>query len=223
MRVHVVDHPLVAHKLTVLRDQLSAQRRALPWVRVEEPYVFDGPDGHVTFADLFQGQSQLVVYHFMFGADWEAGCKSCSFWADTFNAIPIHLKHRDVALAAISRAPIERLVAYKKRLGWTFDWVSSGGNDFNRTYGVAFDTDEVENGGATYNYGPMKPPTTELPGVSVFAKDGDAIFHTYSAYARGIDALNATYQFLDLVPKGRDEDGLPSPMAWVRRHDEYAD
>lgn len=204
------------------RDALSAARRDLPWEKVEKTYVFDGPDGRETLADLFAGKSQLIVYHFMFAPEWEEGCKSCSFWADNFERLPVHLKHRDTTMLAVSRAPLAKLQAYARRLGWTFKWVSSGGNDFNYDYHVSFMPDEVASGEIAYNYGkfPMKAP--EMPGISVFYKDaaGD-IFHTYSSYSRGIDMMNNAYHYLDLTPKGRDEgDGI---MAWLRRNDDYKD
>jgi predicted dithiol-disulfide oxidoreductase (DUF899 family) len=205
---------------TRLRDQLSAERRTLPWVEVDKAYVFDGADGKETLADLFAGHSQLLVYHFMFGPDWNEGCPSCSFWADNYNGIVVHLAHRDVALVAISRAPLEKLEAYKRRLGWSFKWVSSLGNDFNRDYHVSFTPEEQKT--AVYNYEARGFGSSEAPGVSVFAKDDAGnIFHTYSCYARGLDMLNGAYHLLDLVPKGRDEAGLSHPMAWVRRHDKY--
>jgi predicted dithiol-disulfide oxidoreductase (DUF899 family) len=216
-------------ELTHLRDELSRQRRDLPWERVEKNYVFDGPNGKESLGDLFAGKSQLIVYHFMFAPEWEEGCKSCSFWADNFERLPIHLKHRDLSLIAVSRAPLAKLQAYQKRLGWTFKWVSSGGNDFNYDYRVSFAPEQRE---ADYNYTTVQVPTTDLPGVSVFYKDakGD-IFHTYSSYARGIDMLNAAYQYLDLTPKGRDEAngtrvanlGNLDAMAWLRRNDDYKD
>jgi predicted dithiol-disulfide oxidoreductase (DUF899 family) len=220
-------------EFTGLRDRLSLQRRELPWVEVGKDYVFDGPAGKVSLAQLFEGRSQLVVYHFMFAPDWEEGCPSCSFWADNFNAISIHLNHRDVTMIAISRAPSEKLEAFKRRMGWSFKWFSSGNNDFNYDYRVSF-TPETIKGGAEYNYNKLTefakrydmPETelSELPGVSVFYKDGDGnIYHTYSTYERGIDTLNSAYHYLDLVPKGRDEDDLDSAMAWVRHHDRYED
>jgi len=209
-------------EFTRLRDELSQQRRDLPWERVEKSYVFDGPNGKETLSDLFGTRSQLIVYHFMFDPGWDAGCKSCSFWADNFERLPIHLKHRDVSLVAISRAPLAKLDAYRKRLGWSFKWVSSGGNDFNYDYRVSFTPEEVDKGELDYNYGKVTMRAPELPGVSVFYKDSSgAIFHTYSSYARGIDMLNNAYHYLDLTPKGRDEgDGI---MRWLRRGDEYED
>ena len=209
-------------EFTRLRDQLSAARRELPWVRVDKDYVFDGPGGKVTLPQLFDGRSQLIVYHFMFDPEWESGCKSCSFWADNFNGISVHLNARDVTFAAISLAPLPKLQAYAKRLGWSFPWVSSSGSDFNYDYGVSFRPDDLAKGWVTYNYEQRETQMTELPGVSVFAKDETgAVFHTYSCYSRGLDMLNGAYHHLDLVPKGRDEAGLEYPMAWVRPHDMY--
>jgi predicted dithiol-disulfide oxidoreductase (DUF899 family) len=204
------------------RDQLSQRRRDLPWVRVETAYVFDGPEGRVALADLFAGRHQLIVFHFMFAPDWQAGCKSCSFWADTFNGIVEHLDQRDVSFVAISRAPLAKLQAFARRQGWRFRWLSSQGNDFNFDYQVSFSADDLAKGAVTYNYEPRDTKMTDLPGLSVFCRGDDgAVFHTYSCYARGLDMLNGAYQLLDLVPKGRDEAGLPYPMAWVRIRDEY--
>jgi predicted dithiol-disulfide oxidoreductase (DUF899 family) len=207
-------------KFTLLRDQLSEKRRALPWVKIEENYVFEGPDGPVTLADLFAGRSQLIVYHFMFAPEWEAGCKSCSFWADNFNGVTDHLTQRDTSFAAISRAPVSKLLAHRKRLGWSFTWVSSQNNRFNYDFGVAFTPDELAKG-ASYNYGSFQPKATDMPGVSVFIKEGDSIFHTYSTFGRGIDLMNTAYNYLDLVPKGRDEASLEFSMAWLDYHDKY--
>jgi len=206
---------------TQARDRLSAERRELPWVKVDKPYMFEGPQGKETLSDLFAGRGQLLVYHFMFGPDWNEGCPSCSFWADNYNGIVVHLQQRDVTLVAISRAPLEKLEAYQRRMGWSFKWLSSLGNDFNHDYHVSFTPEEQKT--AAYNYKPGGFGSSEAPGISVFAKDaaGD-VFHTYSCYARGLDMLNGAYHLLDLVPKGRDEAGLPHPMAWVRRHDKYA-
>ena len=194
---------------------------ATPWERVEESYRFEGPNGAACLADLFDGRSQLIVYHFMLGPDWEEGYKSCSFWADNFDGIPIHLHHRDVTLTAVSRAPFAKIEAYRKRMGWSFPWVSSYGSDFNYDFHVSFTEEQLAAGKVDYNYG-LVEGEEELPGVSVFYKnDKGEVFHTYSCYARGIDAVNGAYQFLDLVPKGRDEDGLEFSMEWVRRHDQY--
>jgi predicted dithiol-disulfide oxidoreductase (DUF899 family) len=202
------------------RDALSQERRRLPWVKVDKTYVFEGPAGTETLADLFAGRNQLLVYHFMFGPDWTAGCPSCSFWADNYNGAVVHLSHRDVSLVAISRAPLAKLESYRNRMGWSFKWVSSYGNDFNRDYHVSFTPAEQKT--ADYNYKAAGFGSSEAPGVSVFIKGTDGqIFHTYSCYARGLDMLNGAYHLLDLVPKGRDEQGLSYPMAWVRRHDEY--
>jgi predicted dithiol-disulfide oxidoreductase (DUF899 family) len=208
-------------KFTHLREDLSEKRRSLPWVKIEEPYVFDGPNGKETLLELFNGKSQLIVYHFMFAPEWEAACKSCTFWGDSFNDCIPHLAARDVSFAAISRAPVAKLQAYAKRMGFTFHWVSSGQNDFNADFGVYFSPEELAKGDATYNYGSFKPKGSDMPGFSVFIRQGDDVFHTYSTYGRGIDAVNPTYQLLDLVPKGRDEE--PGRiMAWLRRHDEYS-
>jgi predicted dithiol-disulfide oxidoreductase (DUF899 family) len=210
-------------ELTRLRDRLSQARRDLPWERVDKSYVFDGPGGKETLADLFAGRSQLVVYHFMFGPDWEAGCPSCSLFADSFNGIVVHLNQRDVTFVAVSRAPFSKLDAYRKRMGWSFKWVSSAANDFNRGYQVSFTPEEVAKGEGYYNYVTQRLFGTEMPGASAFYKDpAGRVFHTYSTYGRGLDAFMVNYQFLDVVPKGRDEvDQKPHPQAWVRRHDEY--
>jgi predicted dithiol-disulfide oxidoreductase (DUF899 family) len=211
-------------EFTRLRDQLSAERRELPWLRVEKEYVFDGPDGKETLADLFDGRSQLMVYHFMFGPGWEQGCPSCSFLSDHIDAANWHLPERDVTLLGVSRAPLSEIEAFKQRMGWCFKWVSSYGNDFNRDYHVSFTPDEMAQGEVYYNYGMTEFPSEEAPGISVFYKDpSGAIFHTYSAYARGLDMLVGAYNYLDLAPKGRDEAALPWTMAWVRHHDRYGD
>jgi len=209
-------------EFTRLRDQLSQTRRELPWERVEKGYVFDGPDGEASLADLFDGRSQLVIYHFMFGPDWEAGCKSCSFWADNFNGIVDHLSRRDVTFAAISRAPLATLQGFKKRMNWSFPWYSSGRSDFNFDFGVSFTENEIKDGKNRYNFKTLPAYADEMPGTSVFLKDLDgAVYHTYSCYARGLDMQNTAYHYLDLVPKGRDEADLPYSMSWVRLRDEY--
>ena len=208
---------------TKARDRLSAERRALPWVKVEKNYLFDTPEGKNSLADLFDGRSQLIVYHFMLGPDWGEGCPSCSYLADHFDGVALHLPHRDVTLIAVSRAPLPEIAAYKQRMGWRFPWVSAYGNDFNYDFHVSFRPEQKE-GEVYYNYEMGDFESDEMPGVSVFIKDpSGAIFHTYSAYARGLDILVGTYNFLDLVPKGRDEGKLPWTMAWVRRHDDYDD
>jgi predicted dithiol-disulfide oxidoreductase (DUF899 family) len=194
----------------------------LPWERVEKDYVFEGPEGKESLAQLFEGRSQLVVYHFMFGPEAEVPCKSCSFWADNFNGIVAHLNQRDVTFVAISRAPLPKLQAFAKRLGWSFKWLSSGGSDFNYDYNVAFRPEDVGKGRARYNYRPTETTMSDLPGISVFFRDADGhLFHTYSCYARGLDMLNNAYHYLDLVPKGRDEAGLAHTMAWVKFRDLY--
>ena len=205
-------------EFTRFRDELGRQRRELPWEPVENDYVFIGPNGQETLADLFEGRSQLVVYHFMFGPDDDVGCKSCSFWADNFDPNVVHLNARDVSFVAISRAPFDKLAAYRKRMGWSFKWLSSSENEFNFDYGVSFSA--VEEQSPVYNYGSLNPGGPEREGMSVFYRDEHGgVFHTYSSYARGIDLLNTAYNYLDLVPKGRDEDGRS--QFWVRRHDEY--
>ena len=207
-------------EFTRLRDQVSALRRELPWEAVTREYLFEGPDGRQTLPQLFAGRSQLIVYHFMFAPDWDAGCPHCSHWADNFNGGIVHLNHRDVTMIAVSRAPYARLAAYHKRMGWSFKWVSSLGSDFNFDYRVSFTAQELEAHRAFYNYAWQDPGVAEREGVSVFFKDGqERVFHTYSAYARGIDILNTDYNLLDLTPRGRDEAGR-GPF-WVRRHDEY--
>ncbi len=207
---------------TEARDRLSQARRALPWVRLDKPYVFRGAKGEGNLADLFDGRGQLIVYHFMLGPDWNEGCKSCSFWMDNFSGIETHLNQRDVSFVAVSRAPLEKLDAFKRQMGWTFTWVSSLGSDFNYDFHVSFTDAEKAAGEVAYNYGTRKFFSSEGPGMSVFCKGDDgALYHTYSCYARGLDPLNGAYQLLDLTPKGRDEDALPYPMAWVRLRDTY--
>ncbi len=209
-------------EFTKRRDELSAQRRNLPWVKVEQNYVFDGPSGQETISDLFAGRSQLIVYHFMYDTDWDQGCKSCSFWADNYDGIVVHLNHRDVSLVAVAKAPIAKLEAFRQRMGWRTKFVSSQHSGFNRDFHVSFTPEELESGAVYYNYRSNRFPATEAPGISVFFKDETGtIFHTYSCYARGLDMLNGAYHLLDLVPKGRDEAGLPMTMAWVRHHDRY--
>ena len=211
-------------EFTRLRDQLSQARRALPWEKVEKDYVFKGPNGKETLADLFDGRSQLIIYHFMYGPDWDEGCPSCSFWADNFNGIAVHLKHRDIAMIAVSRAPLKVLDAYKKRLGWNFKWVSSLDTDFNFDFHVSFTPEEMEKGEMNYNYENRKFPSEEGPGISVFYKNEQGeVFHTYSCFSRGLDMLNGAYHYMDLAPKGRDEDELPYSMAWLSRSDQYDD
>jgi predicted dithiol-disulfide oxidoreductase (DUF899 family) len=209
-------------EFTRLRDQLSQQRRELPWERVGKEYVFEGPNGKETLAELFAMRSQLLVYHFMFAPEWEAGCKHCSWWADNFERNIVHLNHRDVTMVAISHAPLHKLEAFKKRMGWTFKWVSAANSDFSYDYHVSFRPAEVQKGEIYHNYRQKKSTMGEVAGVSAFYKDArGSIFHTYSCYERGLDMINAGYHMLDLVPKGRDEDGLEFPQAWVRYRDSY--
>jgi predicted dithiol-disulfide oxidoreductase (DUF899 family) len=233
----MTDHPIVSQEQWIaarrrllvkekefmrLRDQLSSERRELPWERVDKDYVFEGPAGKVTLADLFAGRSQLIVYHFMFAPEWEEGCRGCSFWADNFNGIVPHLNQRDVSLVAISRAPLRKLQAFAARMGWNFKWVSSASSDFNYDYQASFKPEDLALGTAVHNYTRFEESMSDKPGFSVFLKDeSGAIFHTYSTYARGIDPMNMAFQLLDLVPKGRDEAGLPHPMSWVKLHDLY--
>jgi predicted dithiol-disulfide oxidoreductase (DUF899 family) len=236
MNDDITKHPVVSHEewlaariaflarekeFTRLRDELSRQRRELPWEEVTKRYVFEGEYGKQTLAELFDGNSQLIVYHFMFGPDWEAGCKSCSFWADNFNGIDIHLAHRDTRFLAISHAPYAKLATYRKRMGWRFTWVSSFGGDFNFDYEVSFTPEAVAAGSTKINYGQPNLFGEEVVGISVFSRSADGkVFHTYSTYSRGVDMLNGAYHYLDLTPKGRDENG--KTQFWVRRHDEYA-
>lgn len=210
-------------ELTRMRDALSAERRRLPWERVDRPYVFQSAAGPTTLAALFGDARQLVVYHFMFAPSWEAPCKSCSFWADHFDGMTAHLAQRDARFVAVSRAPLAKLQAFAARLGWRFPWVSSSETDFNFDYQVSFRPEEQAAGKTSYNYVPTEGTFEERPGISVFARDdAGTIFHTYSTYGRGIEAVNGTYQWLDLLPRGRDEAELPYPMAWVKLHDQYA-
>jgi predicted dithiol-disulfide oxidoreductase (DUF899 family) len=215
------EHLAKEKEFTRLRDELSKQRRELPWERVEKSYVFEGPKGKETLAELFGGRSQLIVYHFMLGPGWKEGCQSCSFIADQFDGMTIHLANRDATLVVVSRAPIAEIEAFKKRMGWKFKWVSSFGTDFNYDFHVSFTKDELAKGEVYYNYSATQFPSEEAPGASVFYKDASGIFHTYSAYARGLDIMLGVYNFLDMAPKGRDEDGLAFSMSWVRHHDKY--
>jgi predicted dithiol-disulfide oxidoreductase (DUF899 family) len=209
-------------ELTHARDRIAAERRELPWVKVDKDYVFDGPNGKVRLADLFAGKSQLVVYHFMFGPDWKEGCPSCSYVSDHLDGTLPHLAARDVTLTMISRAPLAKIEAFKKRMGWRFPWVSSYGNEFNRDFHVSFSDADKKDGKVDYNYTTEEFPSDEAPGLSVFYQNpGGEIFHTYSVYARGLDPLVVTYTVLDMVPKGRDENHLAFSMEWVRHHDRY--
>jgi len=211
-------------EFTRQRDELSRLRRELPWEKVEKNYEFDTPSGKVALADLFAGKSQLVIYHFMLGPGWAEGCPSCSYISDHFDGMTIHLANRDVTLAVVSHAPIAEIEAFKKRMGWRFRWVSSFSSDFNYDYQVSMSPAEAGQKEVLYNYEMTEFPSQERPGLSVFFKDAEGnIFHTYSTYARGLDILVGAYNFLDLVPKGRDEAGLKHTMAWVRHHDKYSE
>ncbi len=210
-------------RLTREREALAAERRQLPWVKVETNYVFDSPEGKKTLAELFDGKSQLIVYHFMFGPEWQEGCPSCSFQMDHTDGTLPHLAQRDVAFVAVSRAPIRKIEPFRNRMGWKFRWVSSSANSFNRDYQVSFTQEEVAKGAVAYNFTVGGFPSREAPGISVFFRQGDDIFHTYSTFARGLEPFVNTYNYLDLVPKGRDEDGLYFSQAWLRHHDRYED
>jgi predicted dithiol-disulfide oxidoreductase (DUF899 family) len=215
---------LLAHEkeLTHLRDQIARERRALPWVRIDKLYTFDAPEGTRTLADLFEGRRQLMVQHFMLGPGWEQGCPSCSFMADHTDGMKVHLAQRDVTFIAISRAPLGEIERFRQRMGWQFKWVSSFGSDFNHDFRVSFTPEERAKGEVAYNYGTWPYLSEELPGISVFYKDdAGEVFHTYSTYGRGVEVMMGTYNMLDLTPKGRDEDGLPNKMEWVRHHDRY--
>jgi predicted dithiol-disulfide oxidoreductase (DUF899 family) len=209
---------------TRLRDQLSARRRAMPWLKMDKDYRFDGPEGqNLTLGDLFGGRRQLIVYHFMFAPNWEKPCKNCSFWADGYNGVTQHLAQRDTRLVAVSRAPLAKLEATANRLGWSFPWYSSGEGAFNYDFHVSFHPEQVADGTIRYNFAPTQTRMSDLPGVSAFIREPDgAVYRTYSAYARGLDMLNPAYQLLDITALGRHEDDLPFPMAWVKLHDEYA-
>ena len=208
-------------KFSNLRDELNLQRRKLPWAKIDKEYVFDGPTGKVTLADLFDGKSQLIIYHFMFGPGWKEGCAHCSFWADHFDSANIHIEQRDTSFAVVSRAPLREIEPFKKRMGWKFKWVSSVNTDFNFDFHVSFTLEQVRSGVLPYNYRRIKMKIDELQGLSAFYRDknGD-IYHTYSTYERGIDLMNTTYNFIDLTAKGRDEKP-GAAQDWVRYHDEY--
>jgi len=235
----MADHRVVSHEewlqarkrlllkekeFTHQRDQLSQAQRALPWERIDKEYLFDGSEGSQTLSELFDGRSQLIVYHFMFDPSWDEGCKSCSFLADHYEPAIVHLAHRDVTLVTVSRAPLDKFESFKKRMGWSFEWVSSLASDFNRDFFVTFTPQELESGEAYYNYAKGSFSVGEAPGLSVFYKDEEGVvYHTYSAYARGLEVFIGTYHLLDIVPKGRDESQLSYGMEWVRHHDRYDD
>jgi predicted dithiol-disulfide oxidoreductase (DUF899 family) len=205
-----------------LRDELSQARRDLPWEKVAKAYAFDGPTGRESLAQLFAGRSQLVVYHFMFNDANEAGCPHCSFWADHYDGMVAHLAHRDTTFVVVSRASLAKIEAFKQRMGWRFKWVSAGQTDFNYDFHASFRPEDIKAGAALYNYAPVTANMVEREGISVFYRDAaGSVFHTYSTYARGIDLVNGTYNFLDLTPKGRDEG--TKPQSWVKHHDRYQD
>lgn len=211
-------------EFTRLRDEISRQRREMPWEKVEQQYVFEGTKGKETLAELFDGRSQLLVYHFMFGPGWEQGCPSCSFLGDSFDSFIIHLAQRDTSFVAVSRATLPEIESFKKRMGWKFKWVSSNANDFNFDYGVSFTKDQALTGKPVYNYGTIPAYGEEVPGASAFIREDGEIFHTYSTYARGLDILLPMYNWIDMTAKGRDEANMkPHAMAWVRHHDRYSD
>jgi predicted dithiol-disulfide oxidoreductase (DUF899 family) len=209
-------------ELTRLRDQIARERRALPWVRVDKPYIFDAPEGGRSLAELFEGRRQLLVQHFMFAPGWEQGCPSCSFMADHIDGMNVHLAHRDVSLLVVSRAPLADIEHFRQRMGWRFKWVSSFANDFNHDFAVSFTPEEQAKGEVYYNFGMQPFPTEEAPGVSVFYRDNAGkVFHTYSTYGRGVEVMMGTYNLLDLTPKGRGERDVGHKMEWVRHHDRY--
>ena len=211
-------------ELTHLGDQIAAERRALPWVRMDKDYVFDTPQGPRRLADFFDGRHQLVLQHFMLAPGWEQGCKSCSYMADHLDGMAIHLAHRDIALLVVSRAPLADLQRFRERMGWKFNWASSHRNDFNRDFHVSFEPEDRQGGEVYYNFHMTAFPLTEAPGISVFYKDdAGGVFHTYSTFGRGVEVMMGTYNLVDLTPKGRDEAGLEYTMAWVRHHDRYED
>ena len=208
-------------ELTQLGDQVARERRALPRVRVEKEYVFDTHQGPRKLADLFAGRSQLMVQHFMLGPGWEEGCPSCSFMADHTDGMQVHLQDRDVTFIAVSRAPLAEIERFRARMGWLFDWVSCHGTDFNRDFGVSFTEEDAAHGEVAYNFAERPFECEELPGISVFLREGGEVFHTYSTYARGVEVMMGTYQLLDLAPRGRGERDVPDKMEWVRHHDRY--
>jgi predicted dithiol-disulfide oxidoreductase (DUF899 family) len=218
-----IRHLAEEKEFTRRRDELSRHRRELPWVKIDD-YAFDGPTGKLRLSDLFRGKSQLIIYHLMFHPDWSEACKSCSFWADNFERAVIHLRGRDANLAAVSRAPVDKIEAFKKRMGWTFEWVSCGADGiFNHDFGAYLTKADLAKEGNNSNYGTRRFTIEDVPAISVFCKDADGgLYHSYSTYSRGLDMLNGAYHYLDIVPKGRDEDNLGYHMEWVRLRDDYA-
>jgi predicted dithiol-disulfide oxidoreductase (DUF899 family) len=218
-----IKHLAQEKEFTRMRDELSRRRRELPWVKIDD-YVFDGPTGKVKLSELFRGKSQLIIYHLMFHPDWKEACKSCSFWADNFERVVIHLRGRDANLAAVSRAPVDKIEAFKKRMGWTFEWVSCGADGvFNHDFGAYLTKEDLAKEGNNSNYGTRRFTIEDVPAISVFCKDAaGGLYHTYSTYSRGLDMLNGAYHYLDIAPKGRDEEDLKYHMEWVRLRDDYA-
>ena len=232
MTINAVDHEawLAARRallakekeLARLSDELAEARRALPATLVEKDYVFESVDGPVSLLDLFGDHSQLIVQHFMFGPEADEGCPICSFWADGYDGVIAHIQQRDTAFVAVSSAPLQEIETFEQKMGWSFDWVSAEGSDFNQDFQVTFTDEQMAAGLMHYNYRQTSFPAQEAPGISIFCKGEDgSVYHTYSCYSRGLDMMNVTYQYLDLLPKGRAEDALPHPMAWVRRRNEY--
>ncbi|MFT7475310.1 MAG: putative dithiol-disulfide oxidoreductase (DUF899 family) [Verrucomicrobiales bacterium] len=216
-----LDHLAAEKEFTRARDELSRQRRGLPWLEISEDYRFDGPDGEVSLADLFDGREQLIVQHFMMGPGWEEGCPSCSYWADGFDGITVHLEHRNTSFAVVSRATLPEIDAYKTRMGWDLQWLSSHGSSFNYDLGASATPEQIEAGEAAYNFGTQTPMGEESAGLSTFRQQDGKIFLTYQTFSRGLDMLNTAYHLLDLTSMGRDEDSLPWGMAWLHRHDAY--
>ena len=209
-------------ELTHLRDEVARERRALPWIRIEKSYVFDTLEGRRALAELFDGRRQLLVQHFMLGPGWEQGCPSCSYMADHTDAMNVHLAHRDVTFLAVSRAPLDEIERFRRRMGWQFRWGSSHGSDFNFDFGVSFTPEEMARNEVCYNYGMQSFECEEMPGISVFYKnDAAEVFHTYSTYRRGVEVMMGTYNMLDLTPQGRGERDVAHKMEWVRHHDRY--
>jgi len=226
----VEDHAWLKARLALLeeekdlqkaRDSLAEKRRALPWRKITTDYRFDTEDGEKSLADLFGECAQLIVYHFMYGSDWKEGCKSCSFWADNYNGVVPHLRARDTKLIAVSLGPLEQLLAFRERMGWSFPWVSAGNSSFNQDFDVSFSREQIDSGEANYNYHKTQGIGEEMPGLSAFRREDGVVFHTYSTYARGLDPFNTAYQLLDLTSLGRNEGELDYPMDWLRRRDEY--
>lgn len=221
-RAKRLEHLAAEKAFTHEREALAAKRRKLPWLEIEGDYRFEGLDGSVSLPDLFEGHEQLIVYHFMFGPDWEEGCPSCSFWADNLSGVDVHLQARNSRFVVASRAPLASLEAYRARMGWTFPWYSTLGSQFNFDMGVSFTPEQIESGEPSYNFGTSPPMGEESPGLSTFRRVDDRVFLTYQTFARGLDVLNGAYHLLDATSLGRDEDRLPWPMSWLARSDSYS-